>query len=183
MSVGRTKLTTSTLDYLYLFRSPYPRISPVLLAKRKWLRLGIASYMSPCNATERSLFRRSEHADTLPVRQCAVGCELSAAEGPDQCACKINPPQWYRKHGVIPLRAAARHVRYRGHAETRRITETRADFWLGGPCSGETAQQHTRVSSRCKCWKLDEYSKRIDPPPPSLCLSLPFLLLTLYGEN
>lgn len=34
-----------------------PINSPVLLAERKWLLLAIASYMSPCNATEHSLFK------------------------------------------------------------------------------------------------------------------------------
>ncbi|TNN48061.1 hypothetical protein EYF80_041728 [Liparis tanakae] len=60
------------------------------------------------------------------------------------------------------------------------LTETRADFWLGGPCSGETAQQHATTVKESK--RLHIYSPYPPSSPASLSLSL-FQQRTIRGQE
>ena len=47
------------LPTMFISAAPFPiNTPPALLAERKWLLLAIASYMSLCNATEHSLFKK-----------------------------------------------------------------------------------------------------------------------------
>lgn len=78
-----------------LFRSPFPINSPVLLAERKWLLLGIASHMSLCNATEHSLLKRlssGSDAALKPHRPRNVHFNVNSVAGrTNPNACKLIP--------------------------------------------------------------------------------------------
>lgn len=54
-------LKSPRLPTMFLSAAPFLINSPpALLAERKWLLLAIASYMSLCNATEHSLFKKKK---------------------------------------------------------------------------------------------------------------------------